>query len=91
MDVAVTGVPDERAGELPRAYVIRKNRKVQELDIVKYIYNQIYCNQKVAVNYSAVQSYAVISTNHKTNCTVLQSLSDTHNIHRGLQDYFITG
>ena len=55
------------------------------------IYNQIYFNQKVAVNNSAVQSYAVISTNHKTNCTVLQSLSDTHNIHRGLQDYFITG
>ena len=34
--MAVTGVPDERAGELPRAYVIRKNRKVQETDIVKW-------------------------------------------------------
>ena len=35
VDVAVTGIPDERAGELPRAYVIRKNRKVQEMDIMK--------------------------------------------------------
>ncbi len=25
-DVAVVGVPDDRAGELPRAYVVRKNR-----------------------------------------------------------------
>ena len=35
LEVAVTGIPDERAGELPRAYVIRKNRKVQEQDIIK--------------------------------------------------------
>ena len=35
VEVAVTGIPDERAGELPRAYVIRKNRKVQEQDIMK--------------------------------------------------------
>ena len=34
-EVAVTSVPDERAGEMPRAYVIRKNRKVQEQDIMK--------------------------------------------------------
>ena len=36
VDVAVTGIPDERSGELPRAYVIRKNRKVHEQDIMKY-------------------------------------------------------
>merc|ERR1719350_2406270 len=35
-DVAVVGVPDERAGELPRAYVIRKNRNILEMDIKKY-------------------------------------------------------
>ena len=35
LEVAVTGIPDERAGEMPRAYVIRKNRKVQEQDIMK--------------------------------------------------------
>ena len=34
-DVAVVGVPDERAGELPRAYVIRKNRNILEMDIKK--------------------------------------------------------
>ena len=35
INVAVTGVPDEMAGELPRAYVIRKNRKVHEVHIMK--------------------------------------------------------
>ena len=35
INVAVTAVPDERAGELPRAYVIRKNRKVHEVHIMK--------------------------------------------------------
>ena len=35
LEVAVTGIPDERAGEMPRAYVIRKNRKVLEQDIMK--------------------------------------------------------
>ena len=34
-DVAVVGVPDERAGEVPRAYVIRKNRNILEMDIKK--------------------------------------------------------
>jgi len=41
VDVAVTGIPDERAGELPRAYVIRKNRKVQELDIKKFVESHV--------------------------------------------------
>ena len=30
-DVAVVGVPDERAGELPRAYVVRQNRYTSSL------------------------------------------------------------
>merc|ERR1711970_717182 len=34
-DVAVVGVPDDRAGELPRAYVVRKNRQVLEESIVE--------------------------------------------------------
>ena len=36
-DVAVVGVPDDRAGELPRAYVVRKNRNVLEQDIIDYV------------------------------------------------------
>ena len=36
IEVAVTGIPDERAGEMPRAYVIRKTRKAcNEQDIMK--------------------------------------------------------
>jgi len=47
VDVAVTGVPDERAGELPRAYVIRKNRKVQEQDIVKFVAAHVAPHKKL--------------------------------------------
>ena len=42
VEVAVTGIPDERAGELPRAYVIRKNRKVQEQDIIKFVSGPLF-------------------------------------------------
>ena len=35
-DVAVVGVPDERSGELPRAYVVRKDRHVTEQSIVVF-------------------------------------------------------
>merc|ERR1711936_206604 len=38
LEVAVTGIPDERAGEMPRAYVIRKTRKAcNEQDIMKFV------------------------------------------------------
>ncbi len=36
-DVAVVGVPDERAGELPRAYVVRKTRGTLENDIIDWV------------------------------------------------------
>ena len=37
-DAAVVGVPDERAGELPRAYVVKKPGKdVTEEDLYNYI------------------------------------------------------
>jgi len=36
-DVAVVGVPDDRAGELPRAYVVRKNRQVLEESIIDWV------------------------------------------------------
>ena len=47
MDVAVTGIPDERAGELPRAYVIRKNRKGQELHIMKFVAANVAPHKKL--------------------------------------------
>jgi len=47
VDVAVTGIPDERAGELPRAYVIRKNRKVQELHIMKFVAANVAPHKKL--------------------------------------------
>ena len=33
LDVAVIGVPDERAGELPRAYVVKDGQNIQSEDI----------------------------------------------------------
>jgi len=47
VDVAVTGVPDERAGELPRAYVIRKNRKVHEGNIMKFVAAHVAPHKKL--------------------------------------------
>eukprot|EP00092_Neocalanus_flemingeri_P084770 GFUD01106532.1.p1 GENE.GFUD01106532.1~~GFUD01106532.1.p1 ORF type:complete len:144 (-),score=31.53 GFUD01106532.1:254-622(-) len=47
VDVAVTAVPDERAGELPRAYVIRKNRKIQERDIMKFVAAHVAPHKKL--------------------------------------------
>ena len=34
MDVAVIGIPNERAGEVPRAYVVKKSEDLQELTII---------------------------------------------------------
>ena len=41
-DVAVVGVPDERSGELPRAYVVRKNRNVEEQVLSKIAQNWLF-------------------------------------------------
>merc|ERR1719431_241049 len=46
-DVAVVGVPDERAGELPRAYVIRKNRNILEMDIKKFVSEHVAPHKKL--------------------------------------------
>eukprot|EP00092_Neocalanus_flemingeri_P028236 GFUD01030662.1.p1 GENE.GFUD01030662.1~~GFUD01030662.1.p1 ORF type:complete len:562 (+),score=162.99 GFUD01030662.1:38-1723(+) len=36
-DVAVIGVPDERSGEVPRAYVVKKNEKLVEKDVEDFV------------------------------------------------------
>ncbi|CAG7703457.1 unnamed protein product [Allacma fusca] len=40
-DVAVIGVPDERAGELPRAYVVRKDPSVTAEEINEYVLDKL--------------------------------------------------
>lgn len=38
LDVAVIGIPDDKAGEVPMAFVVRKpGDDVAEQDIVKYV------------------------------------------------------
>jgi len=40
-DVAVIGIPDERAGELPRAYIVRKGDKLSDKDIKSFIAEKV--------------------------------------------------
>eukprot|EP00088_Acartia_fossae_P023689 TRINITY_DN24705_c0_g1_i1.p1 TRINITY_DN24705_c0_g1~~TRINITY_DN24705_c0_g1_i1.p1 ORF type:complete len:606 (-),score=154.85 TRINITY_DN24705_c0_g1_i1:309-2126(-) len=56
MDVAVVGVPDERAGELPRAYVIRKNRNVSEQSIIDYVAERVSSHKKLGAGVMFVES-----------------------------------
>ena len=37
MDVAVVGLPDERAGELPLAFVVKKDPNVTEDELIKHV------------------------------------------------------
>ena len=41
-DNAVIGVPDDKSGELPRAYIVKKNPDLTENDVHEYV------NQNVA-------------------------------------------
>ena len=55
-DVAVVGVPDERSGELPRAYVVRKNRNVAEQSIVDYVAERVAPHKKLGAGVMFVET-----------------------------------
>ena len=40
-DCAVVGVADERAGEVPRAFVVRKSKDVSEQDVENFIASKV--------------------------------------------------
>lgn len=40
-DAAVIGIPDERSGEIPRAYVVSKNSKISEKDVKEYVAKKV--------------------------------------------------
>ena len=48
MDVAVIGIPNERAGEVPRAYVVKKSEDLQELTIINSIAWQLSKHKHLA-------------------------------------------
>jgi len=56
LDVAVVGVPDERAGELPRAYVVRTNRNVSEQSIMDYVAERVASHKKLGAGVMFVES-----------------------------------
>jgi len=56
IDVAVVGVPDERAGELPRAYVIRKNRNVMEQSIIDFVSEKLASHKRLGAGVMFVES-----------------------------------
>ena len=55
-DVAVVGVPDERSGELPRAYVVRKDRHVSEQSIVDYVEERVAPHKRLAAGVMFVET-----------------------------------
>ena len=46
-DVAVIGVPDERAGELPRAYIVRKNPSATADDIHQFLKEKVSAHKQL--------------------------------------------
>ncbi|ODM98582.1 4-coumarate--CoA ligase 2 [Orchesella cincta] len=47
-DVAVIGIPDERAGELPRAYIVRKKETLSENEVKEFIAEKVSDHKKLA-------------------------------------------
>jgi len=56
VDVGVIGVPDERAGELPRAYVVRKNRSVSEQSIIEFVDEKVAPHKKLGAGVMFVET-----------------------------------
>jgi len=56
LDVAVIGVPDERAGELPRAFIVPKDKgSLTEEDIHKYVDTKVSPHKKLKGGVEFVQ------------------------------------
>ena len=47
-DVGVIGVPDERAGEVPRAFIVKRDANLSEEDVQKYMNQQVSRNKQLA-------------------------------------------
>lgn len=55
-DVAVIGIPDERAGELPRAYIVPKNNSVSAQDINEFLKDQVSAHKQLKGGIEFVES-----------------------------------
>ncbi|KAJ7379780.1 hypothetical protein OS493_012526 [Desmophyllum pertusum] len=57
-DAAVIGVPDARAGELPKAFVVKKaNEEITEEEIVKYIEERVAPHKTLRVEWNSSIKY----------------------------------
>ncbi|CAL4062940.1 unnamed protein product, partial [Meganyctiphanes norvegica] len=55
-EVGVVGVPDDRAGELPRAYVIRRDPGVTEQQLIEFMSNRVAPHKRLAAGVRFVES-----------------------------------
>ena len=56
MDVACVGVPDERSGELPRAYIVRKDRHVLEQPIIDFVAERVAPHKRLGAGVMFVET-----------------------------------
>lgn len=56
VDVGVIGVPDDRAGELPRAYIVRKSRNVLEHSIVEFVEERVAPHKRLGAGVMFVET-----------------------------------
>jgi len=56
LDVACVGVPDERSGELPRAYIVRKDRHVLEQPIIDFVAERVAPHKRLGAGVMFVET-----------------------------------
>jgi len=54
-DVAVIGIPDERSGQVPRAYIVRSETLTEE-QVVSYMAEQVSAHKQLAGGIEFVQA-----------------------------------
>lgn len=74
-DAAVVGIPDEIAGELPRAYVVKRtDSTVTEEDVAKFLHRKSAHVVAFAVKDFSGRVFAQVKYPHTSTCVEASSL-----------------